>query len=70
MASALVVVGLMAGRMPVGVMGTLVRALPAERLLVEHLAPGVSWLPDVLDVLDVPDVPDVPERSGRGGGRR
>ncbi|MBV2153069.1 hypothetical protein [Kitasatospora sp. SUK 42] len=60
-ASALVVVGLPAGRMPIGVMDALGRALPAERLLVEHVAPGVPW---------PPDVPARSGRSARGGATR
>lgn len=51
-------VGLVAVRLPVGVMGTLVRVLPAELELAQHVAPGVPWLPDLL------------VRGGKGGERR
>ncbi|MET8629188.1 hypothetical protein ABZW30_36565 [Kitasatospora sp. NPDC004669] len=51
-------VGLVAVRMPVGVMGTLVRVLPAEHELARHVAPGVPWLSHLL------------VRGGKGGERR
>ncbi|MGW2372840.1 MULTISPECIES: hypothetical protein [Kitasatospora] len=54
-AAGLVLVGLVAVRLPVGVLGTLVRVLPAEQRLAEQVAPGVPWLPDLL------------VRGGRGG---
>ncbi|MFF2080257.1 hypothetical protein ACFVXG_36545 [Kitasatospora sp. NPDC058162] len=62
----LVLVGLVAVRLPAGVLGTLGRVLPAERRLAEQVAPGVPLLPDLPDLL----LRNPPLRNGKSGGWR